>query len=454
MTAAAAHLAWGPIQPSHSSANTKNPIRGIVDSIKPDPQHPLKMLALSIGDPTLDGNFLPPPNAVDAFDKIIRGAKHNGYLMSHGSVEGRTAVAKYWGRFMTTVTADGATKLPEDLSHSSKFPLPTADDVILSSGCSQALEFAITTLCNPGDILLIPKPGFSIYGVIAANRGIRVEYYNCVASKSWEIDLEALGAQVAALGGPAAVKGIVVTNPSNPCGSNFSREHVTNIVRLCEEWKVPIVADEIYAGMSFDAETNPFTSVSDVVLPHGDHFHHAPRIIVGGTAKNFMVPGWRMGWCIRVDPMRRLDAIWQGMIAVSQICVGPCALLQGILPQMLLETPASYTLQVNQTLKQHSEICLTAFQGVSHNLEAVKPQGAMYMLVRLKMTEGPNAHMIGREDIHNDVEFCQKLIKEKNVVVLPGVIFGAPNFFRIVFTKPPEQLTEAVQRIADFCAAK
>lgn len=405
---------WKQVQMSDSAARTTNPIRKIVDRLVKDINHPLSFLSLSIGDPTLDGNLLPPRGHEAIFSSVLEAHKTNGYLASHGAEEARSAVAQFYQRKFTKGNATFA-----------------ASDVVLASGASHALELVMTTLCNPGDAILLPKPGFSLYNTIAENRGYKQVFYPCLAHKDWEIDLDAL--EQLAVVNKGTIKAFLITNPSNPCGSNFTEQHVRDLIAFADRHKLPVIADEIYAGMVFDPVGHPFVSVAAVNTT-------VPCYIVGGIAKSMVAPGWRLGWVIRNDPGNVGGAILQGIVQQSQTILGPCSLVQGALPQ-LLATPDQYFDDIAQTLRQHAEVCYAAFEECG--LHPTKPGAAMYMLVGVPTTL-----------YADDVEFCVDLLREQNVSLLPGSIFGAPNFVRIVFTKPIDQLREAVRRIGEFCKSK
>ena len=125
-------------------------------------------------------------------------------------------------------------------------------DVILTSGGSGAVEMAITVLANPGQNILLPKPGFSLYQCITGAKGVESRFYCLLVSKmwhllfifilptialsvsfsfflqperKWEIDFEGMEQMI-----DNETAAIVVTNPSNPCGSVFSQEHLMEII--------------------------------------------------------------------------------------------------------------------------------------------------------------------------------------------------------------------------------
>ncbi|RXM29569.1 Tyrosine aminotransferase [Acipenser ruthenus] len=148
------------IRASEMSRKTFNPIRAIVDSMNVEPNPSKNMIALSIGDPTIFGNLPTDDNVLQAMKEAIDSMKFNGYAPAIGYQKSREAVSNFYS-------------CPEA-------PLD-AKDVILTSGCSQAIELAIAVLCNPGQNILVPRPGFSLYKTLAVSMGIDVKLYNLLA---------------------------------------------------------------------------------------------------------------------------------------------------------------------------------------------------------------------------------------------------------------------------------
>ena len=423
---------WGKIGTSAASQRTSNPIRAIVDMIKPDPSHPKRMLALSIGDPCVDGNLLPPTNVMEAICGAVKGCKHNGYAPTFGFQDARAAVAEYNNKnFLSADQCDEGVQAGN----------LTSDDVVLSCGASHALGLAIGALCDPGDNILLPQPGFSIYNVISNYLNVETRNYQCLPERAWEVDLDSVRKSL-----DGKTKAILLNNPSNPCGSNFSRKHLRDIVALAEDARVPIISDEIYAGMTFDC-TNP-TAAGPPFTAIGTVSKTVPCMVVGGIAKNFVAPGYRVGWLYRHDPTPNREAlsdVWPAAMRLSQLVLGPSTVVQAGLKSLLLETPDAYGKELRTTLATNAQRCYKRLKETAEGLDPVLPTGAMYMMVRVDIARFTDA-----SGITDDVKFCTRLMEEENVQVLPGTIFKAPGFFRIVFTRPGEILDEAIDRIVKF----
>ena len=231
---------WHPVPMSEMASNTFNPIRSIVDGMKITPNPKKPMIALSIGDPTVFGNLPVPEEMDDAVIDKIRSHKYNGYNPSIGYEDARQAVADY-------------TTTPE--------ALVTSKDVILTNGCSSALDLCITVLASRGQNILVPRPGFSIYKTLAETFGIQVKHYDLLPEKSWEVDLDHLESLM-----DENTAAVIVNSPSNPCGSVYSRQHIEDILEVLDRNKIPVIADEIYEHFVFsDNKYHSMASVSKTV---------------------------------------------------------------------------------------------------------------------------------------------------------------------------------------------
>ncbi|KAK2562341.1 Tyrosine aminotransferase [Acropora cervicornis] len=315
------------IPASVTARTTFNPIRSIVDRMKIAPNPNKKMIALSIGDPSIFGNLDPCREIVDPVVDCIKKAKHNGYSPSEGYVKTREAIAA---------------------GHSYPSSPLTDKDVVLACGCSGALELALDVLLNPGDNVLVPKPGFAIYETISISRGHEVRHYNLLPERSWEVDIKHLGSLV-----DERTRAIVVNNPSNPC--------------VAEKHMIPIIADEVYENVVFpEYKFYPLAQLSENV----------PILSCGGISKGYLVPGWRLGWVIIHDKHRAFERLAD----MSQQILGPSTVIQGALPDILTKTPQSFFEKTVKVIQKNAEICCEELSRIPE-LKPVMPCGAMYMMV-------------------------------------------------------------------------
>lgn len=158
------------------------------------------MINLGLGDPSKANGFDLPPEINQSIIEIIQGEAHNGYTQSTGCPAAREAIAQKFGN--------------------AEHPIDP-NNVFLAFGCSGALYNAISVLCEVGDRILVPKPGFPLCQPICQNLGIEFQTYRLLPEQGWQIDLENLRSQIT-----PRTRAILVNNPSNPCGSCFSAEHI------------------------------------------------------------------------------------------------------------------------------------------------------------------------------------------------------------------------------------
>jgi len=252
-----------PVPCSSRAINTFNPIRNIVDQMKIEPNVNKKLIHLSIGDPTTFGNLPISEATKQAVLEVMETGKCHGYGPSDGFQSAKEAVAQFY-------TTDQS-------------PL-TSNDVILTSSCSGAIDLSIGAIAEAGSNILIPRPGFSIYQTLTTVYNVNVNYYDLLPEQNWEIDLCQMESLI-----DENTSAIIVCNPSNPCGSVWSLNHIQDVISIAEKHKLPIISDEIYADMVFSESTfTPFARVS----------RNVPVLTMGGLAKRWLVPGWRIGWIL------------------------------------------------------------------------------------------------------------------------------------------------------------
>ena len=144
------------ISASKVANRTFNPIRSIVDSLHVNPNPEKRFISLALGDPTVSGNFQLDKLGVEAVISKLNKGQGNGYVPSFGSLEAREAIAKCYSKDRVNYTPA---------------------DVILASGCSDALNLCIGVLADEGDNILLPSPGFALYETICSSKGIQVKFY-------------------------------------------------------------------------------------------------------------------------------------------------------------------------------------------------------------------------------------------------------------------------------------
>lgn len=271
----------------------------------------------------------------------------------------------------------------------------------MASGCSGAIDLAIGVLVNEGETILLPRPGFTLYGTLCRSKAIKIHYYNLLPASNWEIDLEGIKAELDKGLRPSAW---LINNPSNPCGSVYSKEHLEACLALAEAYKIPVIADEIYEDMVFEGHT---------YWPMGTLSKTVPVLTCSGLSKRYLIPGWRLGWILLHDRNDALSKVRQGLVNLCGLILGANSVVQAALPEIFESTPTSFYNQVNFQLESNAKIAEMALSSIP-GITFVKPQGTLYAMVEIDVVQF--------KDIRDDVHFTELLTEEEAVICLPGVV--------------------------------
>lgn len=212
---------------------------------------------------------MPPCSA--AIEMVVKAALEKphvaGYSDACGTLEARVAIAKH---------------------HSYPEAHIGPEDVIVANGCSGALDLALNSLLDCGSTILVPQPGFPLYEEVAKSIGANVVHYHLNPARNWECDMEHLKSIMSSHDN---VRAMVINNPSSPTGAVFSEEHLSTIARFAQRYQIPIISDEIYGDLTFGP--NKFFPMAQIAARLG---RHVPVITTSGISKQFLLPGWRVGW--------------------------------------------------------------------------------------------------------------------------------------------------------------
>ncbi|XP_043701448.1 nicotianamine aminotransferase 1-like [Telopea speciosissima] len=383
-----------------------NKLHGAIDATDTRPT-----IYLGHGDPSQFSCFRTTPAAEDAIVDSLRSAKFNCYAPTVGILPARRAIAEYLSN-----------NLPYKLS---------PDDVNLTSGCAQAIEVVLSALSQPGANILLPRPGFPTYESLAAFSNLEFRHFDLLSDKGWEIDLDA----VEALADDNTVA-MVIINPGNPCGNVFTYQHLQKVAETASRLGIMVISDEVYDRIAFG--TNPF-------VPMGAFGTIVPVITLGSISKRWSVPGWRLGWLVITDPNGVLQKtkMVESIHGCLNISSDPATFTQGAIPKILEDTKEDFFKNILNTLRQASDICYEKIKDIDCLTCPHKPEGSMFVMVKINLSL--------LEDIDDDIDFCYKLVKEENVVFLPGITVGLKNWLRITFAVEPTSIEDGLERAKSFC---
>jgi len=393
----------GLIAPARRTEKITYAVRDIVVLANQVAKQGKEMLYLNIGDPNAF-DFQTPRHIIEAtYQAMLRNM--NGYAPSSGVEEARDAIAR-------AARAKG---------------IDSILDLFITTGASEAIDVCLTALANEGENVLIPSPGYPLYGAILHKLGVRPNEYYLDEESDWQPDVRDIAKKI-----DRKTRAIVLINPNNPTGALYRQEVLQRIVELALKHRLVIFADEIYDKLIFDG----LRHISIAALNP-----EAPVVTLNGLSKAYLVPGFRIGWGIVSgkaewlrDYVEAINKLLRARLCANhpeQWAIKPA--LEGD-QSHLQDVMARLTTRRDLTVRM-----LNAIPGIS----CVKPEGAFYAFPRLAVR--------GSDD-----EFVRALIRETGVVVVPGSGFGqkpGTKHFRVVFLPPEGTLESAYRRIGEFWPA-
>jgi aminotransferase len=293
------------------------------------------------------------------------------------------------------------------------------EEMVVTVGVSEALYLTMTAILDPGDEVIIPTPCFVSYQpeVIMAG-GVPVEIPTRMED-NFQVDPQRIREAIT-----PRTKAIFVGYPSNPTGAVASREIIEEIVRIVEENDLLMVSDEIYDRLVYGVEHVCVPALNDSIRRR--------TVLLGGFSKDYAMTGWRIGYAAGPSD------IIKGMVRIHQYTImsAPTTAQDAAIAALAVGEPF-----VQDMLAEYDRRRRLLVDGLNRlGLKTFEPRGAFYAF--------PNISASGMDD----ETFCQKLLEEEHVAVVPGNSFGpgGQGFVRACYATSYEQLEEALRRMEKF----
>jgi len=292
-------------------------------------------------------------------------------------------------------------------------------NVVVTTGTKQSLFNACFALFGDGDEVLVPTPGWpSYYEMIALARATPI-----AVRGARENDLK-VTADDLRRAATSRTRGVVVNSPCNPTGAVYSKSELADIATLAAERGWWIVSDEIYREISYNG---PATSMLSVA-PSLDTL-----VVVDGVAKSFAMTGWRIGWSIAPIALTRSMTALQSQTTSNAATLSQHASLAALNGAT---SRATIDAMVSQ-FKDRRDRALAMLREA--DVDVIEPGGAFYLFVHA----GRSSH----DDPEPGSTFAKRLLEEAHVAVVPGVAFRTPEWVRMSYAAPAEQVVEGVRRM-------
>jgi aspartate/methionine/tyrosine aminotransferase len=291
------------------------------------------------------------------------------------------------------------------------------DDVVITTGSSGGFLLAFLAAFEPGDRVVMARPGYPCYRNVLTALGCEVVEIDCGPETRFQPTVE----QLDAVEGPVA--GLVIASPANPTGTMLLPEDLDAIARWCEDHSVRLVSDEIYHGITY----------GDAGAHHRSAWHTSRTgVVFGSFSKYFSMTGWRLGWMLVPEDLRRPVDVLTGNFTICPPVLSQYAAIAAFTPESYAELDghvARYAANRDLLLRGLPEL------GIDRLAPA---DGAFYVYADI-------AHLT--DDSYG---WCLRLLEETGVATAPGIDFDTRRgneFVRLSFAGSAAEITEALDRL-------
>jgi len=306
-----------------------------------------------------------------------------------------------------------------------------ASEIIVSTGAKQVIYNALVASINPDDEVIIPAPYWVSYPDMVLLAGGKPVIVDSSEKNNFKISPTALEEKIT-----PKTKWIILNSPSNPTGACYSQAELRALADvLLRHPHVHIMADDIYEHLIFD--DLKFATIAEIepqLLPR--------TLIVNGVSKAYAMTGWRIGYGAGPEKLIKAMSMIQSQSTSSPSSIGQAAAVEALNGTQDYIKPNAKLFQSRRDMVVEM---LNKIDGINCNI----PNGAFYVFPSCKGLFGKKTP--AGKVIENDNDFAGYLLEEALVAVVPGVAFGAPDFFRISYAASEDFLKNSMQRIADAC---
>jgi aminotransferase len=295
----------------------------------------------------------------------------------------------------------------------------SADEILVTVGGSEAIDGAIRTLVCPGDEVLIVQPSFVCYEPLTRMAGGVPVILDTRAENHFRLTAEELRAAIT-----PKTRLLILPFPCNPTGAVMRREDLEAVAAVLRDTDIMVLSDEIYAELTFGGERH--VSIAEI-----DGMQER-TVLIGGFSKTYSMTGWRLGYALGPAPVLRM------MTKIHQFAIMSAPTTSQYAAIEALRHGDDDIQRMKEQYDMRRRFVVDGFRSIG--MDCFEPEGAFYAFPSVQ-----------RSGLSSD-EFCERLLMEKHVALVPGTAFGesGEGFIRASYCYSIEHLREAIARIGAF----
>ena len=301
-------------------------------------------------------------------------------------------------------------------------------EIIVGNGAKHCLFTIFQTILDPGDEVLIPTPCWVSYPELVRMAGGVPVFVPTNEENRFIPSNRDIASRIT-----RRTKAIIITSPSNPNGSVWSREQLQFVGNLAVTHPFYIVSDEIYEKLLYDGRKH--LSIAQLGEQIKDH-----TFIVNGVSKAYAMTGWRIGYC--AAPRQEIAA----MTAFQSQATSNANSIAQHASAVALDGDQTCVDEMREHFQARRDLMVERINCIE-GISCLKPEGAFYVMMNIR-------NLIGRKfngrKLEDSMDFAELLLAEKHVAVVPGIAFEAEGFCRLSYATSEDRIIEGLNRIEAF----
>jgi aminotransferase len=298
-----------------------------------------------------------------------------------------------------------------------------SEQIMVTVGASEGIDLAMRAIITPGDEVLVPEPSYVSYSPCVALAGGKAVGIKTNHELKFKLTPEAVEEAIT-----SRTRAIILPYPNNPTGAIMTKEDLIPIIETLKKHDIIIVSDEIYSELTYSDQRH--VSIAEFE----DMYDRT--IVLNGFSKSFAMTGWRLGYaCGNRDLIAGMLKIHQYVMLCAPI-MSQKAALEGLVQG--LKYGFNDVEQMRRAYNRRRRMIVSKIRNIG--LECFEPEGAFYIFPSIKSTG------------LTSLEFCERLLQEEKVAVVPGTAFGpsGEGHIRCSYAYSIESIKTALERIERF----
>src|SRR5690349_21370110 len=293
------------------------------------------------------------------------------------------------------------------------------EKIILTTSTSEAYSYIFRLLCNPDDEILVPKPSYPLFEFLADLQDVKLVPYTLLYDHGWQIDFPSLYSAVT-----PRTRAVVVVHPNNPTGSYVGEDERETLNSFCREYKLAIVADEVFLDYPHDGAFRPSFAANSEAL----------TFTLSGLSKISALPQMKAAWLVTNGPEEQVQPALARLEVIADTFLSMSAPVQWATPSLLQERKNVQPLLLDRIRMNLED--LDRHLSAQSSCRRLDVEGGWYAVIRVPVTR-------------SDEELAVEILRKSHVIVHPGHFYDFPSdgYLIVSLIADPEVFRQGVARL-------